>query len=53
MILFASKSVRNYVKRLHPLNIQIRVMEIAPVNERLIPQYYIYKNLQRMQFLRP
>lgn len=53
MILLASRPVRQYVKRLHPLNIQIRVLEIAPVNERLIPQYHIYKNLQRIQFLRP
>ena len=52
MILLASKPVRKYVKRLHPLNIQIRTLEVLPVNERLLPQYYIYNNMARMQFLR-
>jgi hypothetical protein len=47
-----AKPVRNTYKRLHPVSIQVRLLEALPGNtERFMPQYYIYRNMQTMMFL--
>ena len=53
MILLLSKPVRNTIKRAHPINTQLAIIELAPGNtERFIPQYYIYKNMAIMTGMR-
>jgi hypothetical protein len=51
--LLLARPVRRTVKRLHPVNVQLQIIEALPgQTEKYVPQYYIYKNLAFMQGLR-
>lgn len=54
MVLFvASKPLRKVYKRLHPVSVQLRMIEMLPGNtEKFLPQYYIYNNMSTMLFLK-
>lgn len=44
--------LRNTYKRIHPVSVQLRLIEMLPgKTERFMPQYYIYRNMSTMLFL--